>query len=265
MRRLSFRVAGLFAAWSTMVPACLNPAVLASTADAADEARDGGRDITEGSDGGDGHGDLDDHVGPPGDGSATNLHVDGTFEAMNSSDNAQDAAGFETRVTLRIGRVGGPIGDAMVSVTGDGVTTSLAQIGGTFVGSIHGYAASYVLDIAGDGFAARGLALAGPAAHAFSVPTSGQTVRAGAALPVAWAPSGAQAATIETDAMPETAVVDSGGYTVAGSALPGEPGRVDPDRIRVRRRSLVNVPGVQDGSTVEFEVRNDVGIMVDAR
>ncbi len=248
MKFTPFSVAGLLAAF-VAAPACLNPAVLAGP-DAALDARDGGHD-------------LDDHVSPV-DGSIVNVHIDGTIEAMNEVENAQTAAGFETRFTLRIARDGSPIGHASVVVTGGGVTSTLAQIGGTFVGSLRGYAASYTLDIDGD-VTAHGVALAGPAFHVFTAPTAGQTVATGTPLTVTWSPAGAQAATIESDQMPEVAITDSGSYTIADSFITGEAGRLEPDRIRVRRRNLVNVPGVAAGSVVEFEVRNEVGIQIDAR
>ncbi|MEI8259348.1 MAG: hypothetical protein WCJ30_27085, partial [Deltaproteobacteria bacterium] len=217
MRHTLFSMTGLIAALTAAAPACLNTAVLASASDGSQDANADAADVH----------DLDDHADATGDGPVANVHIDGTIEAMNEGENAQTAAGFETRVTLRIARAGAAIEHAVVTVTGAGVTTTLAQVGGTFVGSLHGYAAGYTLDIAGDGVTAHDIALAGPTFHTFTTPTVGQTVRAGSPLTVTWSPSGAQAATIESDAMPETAIPDTGRYTIPGSILAGEPGQVD--------------------------------------
>jgi hypothetical protein len=107
--------------------------------------------------------------------------------------------------------------------------------------------------------------LRGLAFHVFTAPGDGDTQLAGMPLTVSWSPSGAQSATIETSRLSEMPIPDTGSYVVPASALTGEPGQLETDRARVRRRSAVPVPGATTDSSITFEVRNDIGFVVDGR
>jgi hypothetical protein len=133
------------------------------------------------------------------------------------------------------------------------------------VGSLHSYDGSYTLDISGDGIALSGTALVGPAFHVIGAPLDDEVRPANTPLTVTWMPSGAQAATIETSHIPETSIPDTGSYTVPATALPGEVGMQEQDRVRVRRRSTVPVTGASTDSAIVFDVRNDVDFFVSAR
>jgi len=244
----------LFVAFKATSTTCLTPALLARVPDASDDAS---ADIAS------------DGVTPPDDSpdndAATSIRVEGTLAAENEESNAQSAMAFETRVMLHLDRHGTPYTNATVMLTGASGSVTLALSGGAFVGSLRGYDATYTLDIVGEGVSLHGAVLRGPAFHVFTAPSEGDTHVANTALIVRWSPSGAQAATIETAGMSEMPIPDTGSYSVPASALTGEPGQLEADRARVRRSSAVPVPGATTDSSITFEVRNDIGFVVDGR
>jgi hypothetical protein len=199
------------------------------------------------------------------DSGTVDLYVEGSFEATNNASDARTAAAFDTRVTLHLMRGGSSIDDAVITVHGATQTATLVRVSGAFVGSLRDYDGSYTLDLTADHVTLTGIPLAGPAFHTFTAPMDGETLVSGTPLDVVWSPSGALGATIATENLPETVIPDTGSYTIPGSALVGEAGHLDADRVRVRRRALVTVPGLAPGSSVDFEVSNDVGLQIDAR
>lgn len=251
------RAALLFIAFGATNAACLTPAYLASVPDGlADASTDGVADAMPPVDV---PSDQPEHED-----AGTQLRVEGTLAAENEASNAQSAMAFETRVMLHLERQGAVYSNATVTLTGASGTVTLALSGGAFVGSLRGYDANYTLDVVGEGESLHA-ALHGPAFHVFTAPQDGETRLADTPMTVSWSPAGAQAATIETTRLSEMPIADTGSYTIPGSALIGEAGQLELDRVRVRRRSAVPVPGASTDSAITFEVRNDVGFIVDAR
>ena len=207
-------------------------------------------------------------VGPtdPGGGTGT-LTVDANVSAEESTNNAQAATQFGTDFTVNVSKAGAAVSGATVTIGSGGGVVVLAETAtpGTYAGAQGGYHQTYTLSVVAGADDVHGVRLVGPAFHVIASPVEGATHPAGQAITVNWAPGGAPEATVETRSMPETAVDDSGTFTVAASFVAGEPGRLDDERVRVRRVSRTPLAGAASGSDLSVEIRNQVEFLVDAR
>jgi hypothetical protein len=206
-------------------------------------------------------------VGPtdPGTGTAT-LTIDANVSADESTNDARVATQFGTDFTVNITKAGAVISAATVTIGSAGGSVTLAETAtpGTYAGTQAGYHQTYTLDVVAGADNVRGVRLVGPAFHTISSPTEGATYPAGQPITVNWAPGGAPEATVETRSMPETTTNDSGTFTVGASFLAGEPGRVEDERVRVRRASRTPLAGGAAGSDLSVTVRNQVELFIDA-
>jgi hypothetical protein len=205
-------------------------------------------------------------VTSPGTGTGT-LRIDAGVSAEESANNAQVATQFGTDFTVNVTRAGAAVSGATITIGSSAGTVTLTETAtpGTYAGAQGGYHQTYTLDVVAGADNVRGVRLVGPAFHRFSSPTEGATYPAGQPIAVNWAPGGAPEATVETRSMSETATADSGTFTVDASFLGGEPGRLEDERVRVRRTSRTPLAGGADDSELSIEVRNQVEFFVDAR
>lgn len=202
----------------------------------------------------------------PGTGTRT-LRVDASISASESVSNAQTASQFRTEVSVHITRAGAPVTDAVVSIGADGAPLILTPGGnaGDYRGSLPGYPGHYTLDVDAGPDNVHGVSLDGPPFHIISAPMQGAAMRAGQPLLVRWNPVGASAATVEAAEQPETGTPDTGEYTVAGSFLVADVGKLRDARVRVRRTNTTPLDGGAAGSTLTVRVRNAVDFSVDGR
>jgi len=222
---------------SLLLGGCVNHAVIAGDRDADPDGREGG----------------------------SGLHVEGTIAGQNSVPNAARAADYETRFQLALYVDGMPATNAVVTVTSAGGRLVLVRSGGSYVGTQQGYYGTYSLAVRAGPVDMQDVSLAGPELHVFRAPPPGSTQRAGVALPIAWEPSDAPTATIESRHLPETPIMDTGTYTLPASAVFADPGQLVDDRVRVRRSAELPIPEASFDSVVKIEVRNELEFAVDGR
>jgi hypothetical protein len=192
------------------------------------------------------------------------LHIEGEIEAQNTSPNADDPSMFETRVSLRIEQQGEEVDSAIVVVHTSHGPVTLTQSGSSFIGTLHEYESTCTFDVEAGGVTLTGVSSTGPEVHHLTMPLVNATHSASDPLTVSWTPSGAQYATIATYHLAETSIPDTGTYTLTPGDLDGDSGRLEDDAVRVRRRSTVPIEGLP-GSTMEFDIRNEVPFMLDSR
>jgi hypothetical protein len=201
----------------------------------------------------------------PGSGTQT-LLVAASITAVESMDNATTTMDFGTDFIIGVMRAGHPVAGAQVTVTSPLGSLTLAERSpGSYAAHQTGYADTYGLSIVADTDHIDGAALSGPPFHVFSAPTFGQVVMAGQPLAVAWSPSGAQSATVQTRDYPERPIPDSGTTTVPGAAIIGSPGRTVDDRVSIRRANQLALAGGAMGSTLSVSVRNSQRFRVMAK
>ncbi|MFO0579940.1 MAG: hypothetical protein U1A78_38705 [Polyangia bacterium] len=195
------------------------------------------------------------------------LRIDAEISASESVSNALTESQFRTEVSVRITRmgVGVPGASVVIGAAGAPLTLSPANNNGDYRGSLPGYARRYSLDVDAGADNVHGVRLDGPVFHIISAPMQGTLQRAGQPLTVSWSPGGASAATVEAAEMPETATPDNGVFTVAGSFLVADVGKLKDARVRVRRTNTTVLAGGAAGSTLTVRIRNAVDFSIDGR
>lgn len=178
------------------------------------------------------------------------LKVEGEVVASLGTDGV--SGDTQVRFAVRVTRSGEST-TAQVFVESTLGTVELSERDGQYVGSQSEYATRYALRVVMDGVEVRS-AFVGPAAHSITQPAARSMVTANTALAVAWAPTGATEATVETEDFAETPVRDTGAFSVPASAIVGEAGRESDDRVRVRRTDTVTLPEFAEESRVRVSV-----------
>lgn len=193
------------------------------------------------------------------------LVVAAEVRARNLIANADDPNDFATELEVRVERAGQPVSGAMVLVTSDAGEVVLVEGGesGRYAGAQNGYAERFVLDVIAGDDELTGARVDGPALHVITGPAPGAQVPGGVAVEVTWdADDAAESTSIDTHAMDQVAIEDTGAFTIPADGLDHDDGKAKDERIRVRRENRISPTGGAGGSSFGVEVRQEIEIVV---
>jgi hypothetical protein len=204
------------------------------------------------------------HVSDGGSGSGT-FSVDANVSATDRITNATDGADFDVDFSVRLTKNGNAVHGATVTIDSGNGQVALVENNqnGHYDGAQSGYAGTYHLSAVLGDDKVEGVILSGPGAHHFATPSVGDQHVYGQPLDIAWSPTGAQSAVLETNEIDHTAITDNGSYTIPASGLKKpDPGKTEDERIRITRSNSVALSGAVAGSTLSVSVRNEVTLLI---
>jgi len=198
------------------------------------------------------------------------LKVECNILAENPTSNSDEASQFAVHYRVVLTKDGQPVSDAFVSVFPDGGgEVVLAEVDGTpgrYEADGVGYRDRYRLEVHRDSDYVEGVVLGGPDIHVFTGPVTGAQVPRDQDLEVRWSRrEQAPEASIRTKRLGDTAIQDTGEFTLSSSYLEAGQGPGDPpsDNFIQLDRSTTLVPaGGAPGSMVKITVKNSVDFTV---
>ncbi len=198
----------------------------------------------------------------PGQGTST-LQVEGSVRAWPRLDNARSRGDFDVDISVRVYRNGQNVSDAAVTVTTLSTVAALEYQGDArWTTSLSGYDEVYVLDVVTGEDNLLDVRVDGPDPHWFVSPAPGETIDTTLALEVEWdADDGADTASIRAKMIDDVAILDSGSYVLAGSALEAKTGEPVVNELRLRRTNRLLPRGAAAGSTFSVQIDNEIEVV----
>jgi len=214
--------------------------------------------------GGCGGSDLEPGAGnDPGTGTST-LSIDGEIRARPRLVNARTRGDFDTELSVRVQLNQQSVTDGSVTVTSSGGTVPLVYRADSnrWEAIAAGYDEVYVVDVVSGVDGVEGVRVDGPDIHVFTKPTAGEIVDSTLPLEITWASDDeAASASLEAEELDKIAIVDTGLYILAGSALKAERDKAHENTLELVRLNRVTPAGAVGGSEVSVSVENRIQVV----